>query len=123
VTNGASVDVDGGDRLASTLHNAADDVAELDDAKRDAGRIVEERARKGAPRDTGALVSSIASTVEDADVLIASSLPVYPGVQEYGSTHTPAHPYMRPALEASTTQIVDLFEDDVRKAIDQVKGA
>jgi HK97 gp10 family phage protein len=123
VTKASRVEVDGADMLASTMHRAAGEIEELDQAQQAAGRLVEQRARSGAPRLTGDLSRSIRASVTGTEVHVSSDLPRYPGVQEYGSTHTPAHPYMRPALGNSSTQIVALYEIDVQRALGKVKGA
>jgi HK97 gp10 family phage protein len=112
----------GADRLAATLRGAADDIRDLSAAQQSAGRLVEQRSRSGAPVRTGALARSIRSSTTGAEVHVTSPLR-YAGVQEYGSNHTPAHPYMRPALSYSTPIIVGLYEADVQRALAKVKGA
>ena len=119
-----SVKVEGAERLNDTLKRAADDLDEMSDALDDAGRLVEQRARSGAPVDTGALANSIRADRSGVEVLVGPGLAeVYPAVQEFGSNHTPAHPYLRPALDVSNTIIVGYFERDANKALSKVKGA
>lgn len=121
--SGASVDVEGDERLAATLGDAADELENLERALEAAGRLVEQRARSGAPVDTGALARSIHATRSGVEVSVGPAVGVYAAVQEYGSTATPAHPYLRPALDYSDTVIVGLFKSDTDKALSHVKGA
>lgn len=122
MTKESRVEVDGADRFASTLHRAAEEMGELDQAQEAAGRLVEQRARSGAPVKTGDLARSITASVTGTEVHVSSPLK-YAGVQEYGSTHTPAHPYMRPALGNSSAQIVALYAVDAQRALGKVQGA
>ena len=123
MSDAARVEVKGDDELAATLHRAADEIAEPTKALDDAGRLVEQRARSGAPVDTGALSRSIKATRSGVEVTVGPAVGVYAAVQEYGSSHTPAHPYLRPALDYSETVITGYFRDDADKALSRVKGA
>ena len=117
------VDVEGDERLAATLDNAADDLTDMHDALEQAGRIVQARARAGAPVRTGALARSITATATATEVQVGPHVGVYAGVQEYGSATTPAHPYLRPALDASNTLILGVFTEETNQALHRVKGA
>lgn len=119
----AGVTVEGDDELAATLRRAADEIGEPTKALDDAGRLVEQRARDAAPVDTGALARSITATREGVAVLVGPNVGVYAAVQEYGSATTPAHPYLRPALDYSDTVITGMFKDDADRALSKVKGA
>jgi HK97 gp10 family phage protein len=123
VTDTAGVTVEGDEQLASTLSRAADEIAEPSKALDDAGRLVEQRARAGAPVDTGALARSISATRSGVEVTVGPQVGVYAAVQEYGSATTPAHPYLRPALDYSDTVIEGYFKTDADKALSKVKGA
>jgi HK97 gp10 family phage protein len=123
MSDGARVEVEGDERLASTLRDAADELADPATALDKSGRLVEQRARAGAPVDTGALANSIRATREGVEVLVGPNVGVYAAVQEYGSAHTPAHPYLRPALDYSDTVVTGYFKTDADKALSKVKGA
>ena len=123
MSDSARVEVEGDERLASTLRAASDEIGEPDRALDSAGRLVEQRARGGAPVDTGALANSIRATREGVEISVGPTVGVYAAVQEYGSDTTPAHPYLRPALDYSDTVIVGLFKSDADKALSKVRGA
>lgn len=123
MTTAARVEVEGDERLASTLRTAADDLGDMSDALDAAGRLVEQRARTGAPVDTGALGRSIHASRSGVEVAVGPSVGVYGAVQEYGSDHTPAHPYLRPALDYSDVIVTGYFKTDADKALAKVKGA
>jgi HK97 gp10 family phage protein len=123
VTDTARVEVTGEDELATSLRRAADEIAEPTRALDNAGRLVEQRARSGAPVDTGALSRSITATREGVEILVGPNVGVYAAVQEYGSATTPAHPYLRPALDYSETVVTGYFRDDADRALSRVKGA
>lgn len=123
MSDASRVEVEGADALASTLHHAAEEIGDMSDALDDAGRLVQTRARGYAPVDTGALAASIEATRSGVEVHVGSAVGVYAGVQEYGSATTPAHPYLRPALDYSQTVILGYFERDANKALAKVKGA
>jgi hypothetical protein len=53
---------------------------------------------------------------------VTASAP-YAAFQEYGTVTTPAAPYMRPALEASTSVIVDAYTGEIQDLLNTVKGA
>lgn len=123
MTGTARIDVDGDERLASTLHGAAEDIGDMSDALDAAARIVEERARSGAPVDTGELARSITAFRSGVEIAVGPNVGVYAAVQEYGSATTPAHPYLAPALDYSNTVIVGYFNDEADRALNKVKGA
>lgn len=84
----------------------------------DAAEIVAAKARQLAPVDSGALRDSIrAARSKFADggavVLAGSQEAFYPHMIEYGTSHAPAKPFLRPALEASASQIKDLIESAI----------
>jgi HK97 gp10 family phage protein len=123
VTDKARVEVEGDEALARSLARAADELADPSTALDASGRLVEQRARSGAPYATGALQRSIKATRSGVEVSVGPSVGVYAAVQEFGSTHTPAHPYLRPALDYSDTVITGYFRADADRALARVKGA
>lgn len=123
MTDKASVEVEGDKELSRSLARAADELGDPTTALDKSGRLVEQRARSGAPYDTGALQRSIKATREGVEVLVGPSVGVYGAVQEFGSSHTPAHPYLRPALDYSDTVVTGYFRDDADRALSRVKGA
>jgi HK97 gp10 family phage protein len=42
----------------------------------------------------------------------------YPTAQEFGSSRNSAHPYIRPATEASRAEVLELVEADLRSALE-----
>ena len=65
------------------------------------GRRVVELARKYAPVETGFLRDAIGFTVRAVgsvlSLVVHCDAP-YAAIQEYGGVHTPAHPFLRPAV-------------------------
>jgi HK97 gp10 family phage protein len=86
-----------------------------------AGSIVKQRAAGLAPVDTGALARSIRAEAHGAEVTIGAYVP-YAGFMEYGTVYVPASPYLRPALEAATAQIVEEYRQDVETILEKVEG-
>lgn len=119
----ARVEVEGDEELSRSLRRAADELADPSTALDKSGRLVEQRAREGAPYDTGALQRSIKATRAGVEVQVGPNVGVYAAVQEYGSSHTPAHPYLRPALDYADTTVTGYFRDDANRALSRVEGA
>jgi len=115
-------EVEGGPALAASLNRVADRLDDLPDAGAAAGQAVKSRASSLAPVDTGALAGSITAEWTGNTVDVGSPLRYAP-FQEYGTTYVPASPYLRPALEAATTQIVDAYTGAIQKELETVKGA
>jgi HK97 gp10 family phage protein len=122
VTDAVHVEVEGAESLASTLHGAADDIAETTDALDDAGRVVVQRARGLVRVDTGALARSIVASRTGVEVTVSASEP-YARFQEFGTVYVSAQPFLIPALDNSTPVVVDLLQRDVDRALGKVKGA
>jgi hypothetical protein len=47
----------------------------------------------------------------------------YARFQEFGTVYVAASPYLRPALEAATTQVVDAYTGEIEQKMATVKGA
>lgn len=122
MTDGLTTTVEGADNLRRTLAQAADGLDEMQGAGTKAGNLVRTRAAGLAPVETGALSRSIRAEATGNTVEISAGEP-YAGFQEYGTVTVPASPYMRPALEAATGQIVDIYGDEVQHLLEGVKGA
>lgn len=75
-------------------------------------------AKYRAPYDTGHLSRNISYEATDHDATIGVSLKVVPYAwyQEAGTSKMPAHPYLRPGLEASIQDISLIFRDEIEKA-------
>lgn len=118
-----TVTVVGADRLARTLHAAADDLRDLSAAHRAAGDEVLRNTRLRARRRTGRLAASFTVTVADDGASVGSSL-VYAGVQEYGWRRRNISPSyaLRGGLDASVNAVGTIYLDAVEDAIGKVKG-
>lgn len=88
-------------------------------AFRRAGRVVANNAKDRAPWRTGHLSRNIDSEATEDEAVIGVSLAIVPYAwyQEAGTSKMPAHPYLRPGLEASAKQIGDIFRDELQKAV------
>lgn len=88
-------------------------------AFRRAGYVVETNAKDRAPVRTGHLRRNISSEATENEAVIGVSLAIVPYAwyQEAGTSKMPAHPYLRPGLEASAKQIGDIFRDELQKAV------
>jgi HK97 gp10 family phage protein len=116
--------VHGDENLVRTLRQAAAEVADMEDANRQAADLVAESGRGRAPVETGALRDSI--TVEvTREVGRAAAAVDYAGVQEWGwrARNIPAQPFLVPALLDNQGRIEDLYERALDAAIGKVKGA
>lgn len=100
-----------------------------------AAEPIRDEAIRLAPEDTGDLKESIkigkagrggrtkrrdvAETFVGIDGSKNKRLFIYAGVDEFGSSDTPAQPYMRPAFETKKQEAVDRVSDDLRAEIDK----
>lgn len=82
----------------------------------DAGaRIVETWAKVYAPVDTGALRNSIQVDEPVTPELATVSATVeYAEYVEVGTSHSPAHPFMRPAVDQHEAEIVAAVAAEIR---------
>lgn len=106
-----------------SLHHMASELDHMESAGTAAGQAVKVRASALAPVDTGALSRSIRAEVRGPEVSVYAAGIPYAAFQEYGTTTVPASPYLRPALEAATGQIVDIYTGEVERLLDKVEGA
>jgi HK97 gp10 family phage protein len=90
----------------------------------DAGaQVIAEEAKRLAPRDTGALADGI--TVQPGKLQQGrAQINVGPGkdewygaLQELGTEHMPAHPFLRPALEGKKDEAAEAVRDVLREAL------
>jgi len=88
-----------------------------------AGAFVLERyAKENAPVDTGFLRESIFSrqTEQGAEVVVGANYGFY---QEFGSTHNAAQPYLRPAVDEHSEDIVKAVAIQIDKDLaEKLKG-
>lgn len=117
-----SVTVEGDTALRASLGRVAGQLDDLGKAGETGGRAVAQRAKSAAPVATGALARSIRAEATGNEITV--SAPVrYAAFQEYGTATVPASPYMRPALEAATSEIVDAYTGEIQDLLETVKGA
>jgi phage gpG-like protein len=121
---GQVAEVVGRERLAATLHRAADQLAHMDNATEQAANLIRVRAQGRAPKHTGALAGSIRASHTGATAEAASSR-VYAGVQEYGwpGHHIAAQPYLRPAAEDTEGVWINYYRAELVRIIGTVEGA
>lgn len=109
-TNGGRIDVDGADTFARTADAAADDLARLDQAHREAGDLLLDRA--DPPRDTGTLADSLYVAREDDTTFLTSDLDYFPYNTEFLAVD----------LDQNTDDVVDIFRDDVDRIAHTIHG-
>lgn len=117
------IELDGDRELRATLARAENDLEELDQSEN--GRLVEQRARAGAPKLSGALANSVrASDAAGGTVEIASDL-IYAAPIHYG---WPAHnispnPFLAEALADSESVIEANNLREANRILERVRGA
>ena len=122
------VKVTGADRVARTMHDLADDLADLSQPGAAAAEQVAAAAQGYAPRRTGRLRASIEAKATRDGATITAGVGIvrpYPAVQEYGSSRrgiTATH-YMRQAAESRERAAVSEYETAVARATDKIRGA
>lgn len=116
--------VEGADRLAATLRDAAGDLDDLTATHADAGDLVVARARPLTPSATGELRAKTTTLdAGDHETVIGNlaehAAPVHSGVPSRG---IPPTPFLADAAE-DTTALLPLFTAAVSKALRQIQGA
>ncbi|MGJ3501612.1 phage protein, HK97 gp10 family (plasmid) [Piscirickettsia salmonis] len=98
-------------------------------ALRKAAEPVEQQMKANAPQQSGALVESIKrrskkgknrQTVVSVTVGPARKIQ-YVIEQEYGSSHQPARPFIRPALNDNAQKAINIFKSDLTRALKKNK--
>jgi len=78
--------------------------------------VLQAYAMQNAPVDTGFLRSSMESVEVDngAEMRVHAEYAIY---QEYGTRYMAAHPYVRPAIDEHTPEIVKAIGNEIEKQI------
>jgi HK97 gp10 family phage protein len=122
VTGEVVTEVEGADALAASLSRVGAELDNLEAAGTKVGQLVKARAQSNAPVNTGALVRSIRAEATGTTVNVGAYTR-YAAFQEFGTVYVPASPYLRPALESATTEIVAAYTEEIQSKLETVKGA
>lgn len=118
------VEVEGADRLASTLAKAARDLdAQADDAAGEVADLVARDARGRTPRRTGALASTVSAhgpVVQAGSTLVDYAPYVHFGVR---SRNIPARPFLTDAVTATQPRWADLVMARLSRILSRIRGA
>jgi len=126
VTSAPVVEVRGARELRKTLKQAGDDLGDLKDAHAAVGNMVAATARGMAPRRSGALAGSIRASRAAGSIAIkagSAGIP-YAGVIHWGwpAHNIAANPFLSDAATSTETAWVAVYEAELDKIIDRVKG-
>jgi HK97 gp10 family phage protein len=91
----------------------------LDAALRDGAEKIAAAAKQRVPVQSGALRTAI-HTETDADgvyVIAGDNDAFYGHMVEFGTTHTPARPFLIPALEETSGEVVKDARNAVRRSV------
>lgn len=118
------VQVQGADRLAATLHDAADDVADLAAANADTGQLVADRTRALAPKVTGQLAGSVwAEALPDRAVVHIDAPYAAPINYGWAARNITPNPYATDALDQSSGAVQARMGQELDSILGRVKGA
>jgi HK97 gp10 family phage protein len=84
--------------------------------------VLRDEARDLVPVKTGKLKSAIFAAYGDdrkPNVLVGVNYNIAPHAHlvEYGTSHSAAHPYMRPAITATRSKIANIVADGLKKVL------
>jgi hypothetical protein len=116
--------VTGADTLTRTLHDAADELADLSAANARAGDTVLGAARGRAPKRSGALAGSLFPVATPGGVRIGARV-VYAGPVHWGwpARSIAANPFLSEAATGTESTWIGFYEQAVADAIGGVHGA
>ena len=118
MADGVRVEVKGADNLARTLNAAGAEIANMQGANADAGRVLAASAQSRAPRRTGRLAGSVRSSVTRDGVEVVAGA-TYAGFQNWGTRHNRPTYFLTGALD---TAVEPIYETAVDTAISKVRG-
>jgi HK97 gp10 family phage protein len=123
-----SLEVQGAKELARTLKKAGADMQDLKASNRKAADVVVPAAKTNAPvGETGKLAASIRSGANQRMGIVRAGKKAVPyaAVQEFGwpKHHIRPHHFVVDAAHSTEPLWVQIYEDAVKKAINQVFGA
>lgn len=113
------ITVQGVEKLTSTLHQAAEELSQMDTANAKAGSIIANAAKGRAPRRSGRLAGSISADRNGITISAPYAGPIHWG---WPSRNIDPQPFAMEAARATEPQWIKFFEDEVQKALDNVKG-
>jgi HK97 gp10 family phage protein len=118
------LEVQGLNRLVSTMRKAGIDLADMKEANRAAGEIVATEGKREAPRQTGRLAASIrpAKQARRAVVRAGGGGIRYARFQEYGTKKNAARHYLYGSAAKTQPQWMAAFERDLEKIIASIQG-
>jgi HK97 gp10 family phage protein len=121
---GMRLEVQGINRLVSTMRKAGIDLADMKEANRKAGEIVATEGKRAAPRQTGRLAASIrpAKQARKAVVRAGGGGIRYARFQEFGSKKNAAQHYLYGSAARTRPQWEAAFERDLAKIIASIQG-
>jgi HK97 gp10 family phage protein len=117
------VTVDGDATMVATLGKAITDLGDLAGAGHRAASVIVDAARGRAPRRTGALAGSISAGPVTGTVASVKATVRYGGPVHWGTRHMAAQPFLSDAATATEGAWLPLYETEVARAVDQVRGA
>lgn len=105
----------GADRLVRTLHDAAHDLENLDEAERQAGELLATKGAKASPRRSGRLANAHGYTVVQGVLTVVAATP-------YAAIVHALKPWLTRTIDNSTDQVADIYLTGVDDALSRVKG-
>jgi HK97 gp10 family phage protein len=121
---GMRLEVEGLNRLVSTMRKAGIDLADMKEANRAAGEIVATAGRQVAPRQTGRLAASIrpAKQARRAVVRAGGGGVRYARFQEFGTRKNRATHFLYGSAARTQPVWLAAFERDLAKIIASIQG-
>lgn len=119
----AGYTVEGADRLARTLREAADDLRDLTAANDDVAGLVARAGASLAPRLTGTLAQSLTGD-SDADEAVVVSTLAYAGVIHNGSPRRgiAGRPFAQKGATTTQARWLPIYSRALADAIKKVRG-
>ena len=121
------VEVRGARELRRTMRRAGADMTELKAVHREAGSIVDHRARGNAPRRTGRLAASerVGATQTASIIRAGYKRTPYAGPIHWGwpARHITAQPWITEAAQATEPLWTARFQQAIERILDKIKGA
>jgi HK97 gp10 family phage protein len=109
------LEIQGGKELAASLGQLGDDLART--APQQAFSLILSAAEARAPVRTGALRASGFVQGDTVGFGVRYAVPVH-----WGARGRPARPFLRDAIRQTEDQWLKVYEEDVQKQLDNVRG-